>query len=848
MRWDRFSVPHAVVPDAMEKLSAFALLCLLVRMDISGAQTVSIIVSPSPSLHSVTSALYLPPTSHPNLDPNGTFSGGNLSEGEILLVITITLPVVFVVCVTVALLIASLCYCRKKRRDLWKKNPRIKREEKNTKEMCPPDPQVSLNSRFHAGDMPLLMRQDANQTSGGQYNTYLGAIADDGLSGMIALSKNDSMSSSPPSPTVSIYEGYDDAPHFYGKELSHNSNKRIAPSMFGFSLDQNREGSFVHEQLYTNRHHMRENSNFSHSPSSSHSDLSNLGNSNMLSEPVAIGHSGHKGLGLHGKYGGRVSLHNYYDERHPWKHTPSSHHSYSDNSHHPSGYHRNSLNDPHPPIIDSILLEVVGCLMHQENCHIPQCPCREVKRRFAHIMPNTKLHIQRETEGVTEDIQTRRLDLINRRKQMRLPLSSQNFSPGIHSHYHLTSRPHIGQTSGRMNRPRSIQRRRSKSMDLAPKMGQPEEADALIPDGTRDLLHSPTFSPAAMRGLPPTTPSTPPVAPSVFLREISLSADNLPTLCLNDCPISATPLSDNSNGNLEASKDKQEVQNGNSATSSETHTLDQANDMNFNKPEHTNQKGVYIFCGDCPIPKYMTTISTLSDCNSEGKQFTNEANDFSLEIPQGAIPEGERLTVDVGVALSGPFQFPEGLRPVSPVFWACVRDNAKFQFSKPVTVTIPHFLDLENDEDIKSLGLTFLKANHSKNSDGLYQFRPTDGEMDFEPSQTFGVLNTTHFCSLCIACRDRPDVLTRTSFCITSVLPQCATIGKKQNAFFFITFYNLRTCLAKVDELIVQKKLEQHEKTQVKFNFKRFTKNPALEMIMTQPKHGRVGMIGVKKV
>ena len=270
----------------------------------------------------------------------------------------------FVLCVTVALLIASLCYCRKKRRDLWKKNPRIKREEKNTKEMCTPDPQVFLNSRFHAGDMPLLMRQDANQTSGGQYNTYLGVMAGDSLSEMIALSKNDSMSSSPPSPSISSYEGYDDAPHFYGKEPSHNSNKRIAPSMFEFSLDQNREGSFVHEQLYTSRHHVRENSNLSHSPSSSHSDLSNLGISNMLSKPVAIGHSGHEGLGLHGRYGGRVSLHNYHDERCHGKHTPSSHHSYSDHSHHPSGYHSNSLNDPQlpmseaPPIIDSILLDV----------------------------------------------------------------------------------------------------------------------------------------------------------------------------------------------------------------------------------------------------------------------------------------------------------------------------------------------------------------------------------------------------------------------------------------------------------------------------------------------------------
>ena len=246
----------------------------------------------------------------------------------------------------------------------------------------------------------------------------------------------------------------------------------------------------------------------------------------------------------------------------------------------------------------------------------------------------------------------------------------------------------------------------------------------------------------------------------------------------------------------------------------------------------------------CDIHHQYKTI----EVTHEGREFTDWTNDFSLEITEGAIPEGERLTIDVGVALFGPFQFPEGLRPVSPVFWVCVRDNPNFQFSKPVTVTIPHFLHLENDEDIQSLGLTFLKADHNKNSHKLYEFQPTDGEMEFEPSQKFGILKTTHFCSLCLTCRDRPDVLTKTSFCITSVLPKCATIGKKQTAFFFITFYNLSTCLKKVDELITEKKLEHYEKTQLKFNFKRFTKNPALEMIVTQPKDGKIGVIGVKKV
>ena len=1173
-------------------------------------------------------------------------------------------------------------------------------------EKCPPDPHVSPNKQFHAGDIPLLQRQNANQTNGTRSSTNLGVIGDDiynggsmmsGRSGISGLSEDDSMSS-PPSPTVSSYQGDEDAERarytHVAEEYSHyGGNQRVAPSIsvtneLQFSLDQSGDRGF--EQSYTGSgHHVRENSNLSHAPSSSHfglSQTSNFGISNMLgelsqpdyphptsyhqdptaslwvhhptdqrsshhsvhSEPIAIGHGGHnQRLGPQSEYGSPRSYHD--DHRHR-KHSPSSRHSHSHSDHsdclsdHPSSYHSNYLDDPHhhnyhhhhhgnshrrhdnrsnsrshsrspkypnqlsqttppnlslksgghqylshrtlpnegrigigggggggggggrgvpmrhtrsddlgqskyhfhdnsaqrsgsrsqlsdteswvestqrlhhsskihppppppshpshpshsshstsgsypiresppeppqqlapseaPPIIDSILLEAVGCLMHQENCRIPRCPCREVKKRFAHIIPQTKLHIQQEAERVTEDVQSGRFDPMDR-QQMRLSLSSQNFSPDIHAHYHMTSRSHIRQSGSGMNRFKFIQRRRSKSMDLTPVMEQPGESCAttpgvVVPDSARGLLCGPAFSPAVtpagetLRVLSPTTPSAGPLVPTVLLREISLSANNLPALCLNDCPMAATPLMQLGNRPLGSNirsplstaqhrwsggsfpdpphtakpeEPKESVSSdeghpsdrytsqdsssslhttstqsssGNSGKTDRTSAFDNPTtlpDHTFGEqmntsttasdpdgslrrkefqmkgkqgeieipqqqgkaakyrylesgystnsdvtdpesslprsqrpgdlpiyslktcpmtpkkapptssassreqpvqmhlqespllsakhpatkkvsfsslqekcssttcdihhqykaievtsegrkfaevenPEETNQREVVsIIFGECPIPEHnMTLITTLSDCTSEGRRFTDDVNDFSLEIPEGAIPEGERLTIDVGVALFGPFQFPEGLRPVSPVFWVCVRDNPNFQFSKPVTVTIPHFLHLENDGNIQSLGLTFLKADHNNNSDRMYEFQTMDGEMKFDPSQKFGILKTTHFCSLCIASRDRPDVLRRTSFCITSVLPKYATIGKKQNAFFFITFYNLNTCLKKVDELIKEKKLEHYEKTQLKFNFKRFTKNPALEMIVTQPKDGKIGVIGVKKV
>ena len=250
----------------------------------------------------------------------------------------------------------------------------------------------------------------------------------------------------------------------------------------------------------------------------------------------------------------------------------------------------------------------------------------------------------------------------------------------------------------------------------------------------------------------------------------------------------------------------------------------------------------YLYCP--------STMITLEDGNvsfmSPGKTYVDE-NDFRLHIPEGAVPG--RVTVpsiSVEVTLFGSFQFPEGLRPVSPLFWVCVHDN-NFQFSKPVEVTIPHFLDLEKDEDIQSLGLTFLKANHNKNSEGLYEFQPTDGEMIFEPF--YGVLTCTHFCYLCIAANDMPMPLKRTQFCITAVLPRSSTqMGKSVKSFFFVTFFNHKTCIKKVDMLIKKLGLEDYEINKVPFKFRTKHKDPALEMILTQPQHGQIGVKGKKKV
>ena len=246
------------------------------------------------------------------------------------------------------------------------------------------------------------------------------------------------------------------------------------------------------------------------------------------------------------------------------------------------------------------------------------------------------------------------------------------------------------------------------------------------------------------------------------------------------------------------------------------------------------------------IPEWFSPVATLSQCTSDGKHYYDEANDFCLEIPEGAIPEGKTITIDIGVALYGPFQYPEGLRPVSPVFWLCVRDNNFSIFSKPVTVTVPHFLYLKNHDNIESLGPSFLKGDHKPNTQQLHIFQKAEGTLSVEPLQMYGVLRTTHFCSLCISCPISKRLAGMEVFCLSAVTPHTFSPTRPSYVYFYIT-YMLQNCINTVKKQVSE--LPKHDQKMHNFHFSMYGKHEFLEIVLLQsPPDWDVGLQFKKKV
>jgi hypothetical protein len=174
--------------------------------------------------------------------------------------------------------------------------------------------------------------------------------------------------------------------------------------------------------------------------------------------------------------------------------------------------------------------------------------------------------------------------------------------------------------------------------------------------------------------------------------------------------------------------------------------------------------------------------------DSKGGRYTNQDHHICLKVPPGAVPEGEQVTVEIGVSLSCPILFPAGKRPISAMLSMCVIGNPNYQFLKPVEVSLSHCLDVATKEDVNNLEIEFLKSGHN-----LFCFHKAEGESTFELGSHSGTLTTKHFCCFCIAANKGKADLNKICYRLVKVVPK-STPSLRWKARYCITYF-LSTCL-----------------------------------------------------
>ena len=79
----------------------------------------------------------------------------------------------------------------------------------------------------------------------------------------------------------------------------------------------------------------------------------------------------------------------------------------------------------------------------------------------------------------------------------------------------------------------------------------------------------------------------------------------------------------------------------------------------------------------------------LLNCDHSGLHYAAEDHDITLNIPKGAVAEGEKVHFEVGVAMYGPFKFPDNTQLVSPIIWIhLLEENTKLK--KNFQLIVPH--------------------------------------------------------------------------------------------------------------------------------------------------------------
>ncbi len=192
---------------------------------------------------------------------------------------------------------------------------------------------------------------------------------------------------------------------------------------------------------------------------------------------------------------------------------------------------------------------------------------------------------------------------------------------------------------------------------------------------------------------------------------------------------------------------------------------------------------------------------------NKGQTFHSDEDGYTITIPEGAVKEGTEITLHHGVAPHspyGPFEFDEGVQPVSPILLLCP-EPANTVFLKPIEVTLPHFIACETLEDCNRL--SFSKARHDNfrvdNNCKIYLFETvTDKNIVHSVSQgdlkskkiryDAATLYTQHCCYLCIQNNVYEEDTRNTCFSLHQIVPKDQT--RHDYKVYYCLSYQLDTC------------------------------------------------------
>ena len=186
-------------------------------------------------------------------------------------------------------------------------------------------------------------------------------------------------------------------------------------------------------------------------------------------------------------------------------------------------------------------------------------------------------------------------------------------------------------------------------------------------------------------------------------------------------------------------------------------------------------------------------------CDSNGMEWTHGDHDITVRVPKGALAKGEKIHFEVGVAMYGPFIFPEHTQPISPILWLCILEE-NVELKKPFQVILPHYLAGIPKERVQYHQVGFAKASHNDYSlkDGRmtksYRFHRSEEEtlLATTDNKSYGVIVTKHCCFYCLLASNKESDLAMDSMYYLARIEFC--VSPLRYEIYFSAMYFLPSC------------------------------------------------------
>ena len=152
-----------------------------------------------------------------------------------------------------------------------------------------------------------------------------------------------------------------------------------------------------------------------------------------------------------------------------------------------------------------------------------------------------------------------------------------------------------------------------------------------------------------------------------------------------------------------------------------------------------------------PIPLNFIHHEQL-ECDHNGCNYTIEGHDITVRIPEGAVAEGEKIHFEVGVAMYGPFIFPDNTQPISPILWLRQLEGGT-QLKRCYQLVLPHCYKGLASIIYHGPGhnkIFFATSDHSSSrhisTDGnvelLYSLIEWENDIDFDIDDNYGTFES----------------------------------------------------------------------------------------------------------